>query len=234
MIRIKTRLILGAVLGILGLAWAVLGTRPLSAAGVGNLCDGKFLFKMNIIGVDKGKNPPMTNTSRKTIFVNLFGISNIWLTQGPFKVCDANSWDAAHDCTGATIGNKIGSVFQLPCNLNVPADFTCDGGLEACYDVYFRALGTPGGKVTINTCGLLSDGTKVCDSGNAAMISRNHGTPTFDKVTNQLTSVVGCINGGTTCGRFALFRDEFEFFFWEYDNTGLRNGMVIFCGADCG
>jgi len=239
MIRIKTRLILGAVLGILGLVWAAM---PLSAAGVGNQCDGKFLFKMNIIGVDKGKIAPMTNTSRKTIFVGLgkagqVASSTIFLTQGPFSVCDGNSFDLATDCTGTPIGNGTlnGAVFQLPCNLNVPADITCVAGTtEACYDVYFRALGTPtpNGGVTITTCGELADGTmRVCSSENTGLISRNHGTPTFTKVTNQLTSIVALINGKIQ--RTALFTDAFQLFLWQYDNQGLRNGMVVFCGADC-
>jgi len=206
---------------------------PVSAAGVGNQCDGKFLFKMNIIGVDKGKNPPMNNTSRKTIFVKLQGQSDILLTQGEFSVCDGNSWDQAYDCNGIAIGNLTGAVFQLPCNLNVPADITCVAGTtEACYDVYFRALGTPGGGVTITTCGELADGTmRVCSSENTGLISRNHGKPTFTKVTNQLTSIVALINGKIQ--RTALFTDAFQQFLWQYDNQGLRNGMVVFCGADC-
>jgi len=239
MTRIKTRLILGAVLGILGLGWAVVGALPLSAAGVGNQCNGKFIFKMNIIGVDKAKNPPMTNTDRKTIFVRLGDPgsperSNIFLTQGPFSVCDANSWDAAHDCTGATIGNLIGSVFQLPCNLNVQTTIACTG-FSACYDIFFRALGKPGGGVTITTCGLLADGTEVCSSENTGLISRNKGKPKFTNVTAALTSFVGCetIGGVTTCGTFPLFSAGFQQFLWQYDNQGLRNGMVVFCGANC-
>ena len=231
MTRIKTRVILGTMVGILALA--VLGAMPVFAQGVGNQCDGKFLFKMNIIGVEKGKNPPMNNPDRKTIFVRLNGQSDILLTQGPFSVCDRNSWDQAYDCHGLPIGNLIGSVFQLPCNLNVPADITCDnGGLNVCYDVYFRALGTPGGGVTITTCGELADGTmRVCSSENTGLISRNNGTPTFKKVTNQLTSIVALINGKIQ--RTALFTDAFQQFLWQYDNQGLRNGMVVFCGADC-
>ena len=188
---------------------------------------------MNIIGVDKGKNPPMNNTSRKTIFVKLQGQSDILLTQGEFSVCDGNSWDQAYDCNGIAIGNLTGAVFQLPCNLNVPADITCVAGTtEACYDVYFRALGTPGGGVTITTCGELADGTmRVCSSENTGLISRNHGKPTFTKVTNQLTSIVALINGKIQ--RTALFTDAFQQFLWQYDNQGLRNGMVVFCGADC-
>jgi hypothetical protein len=223
-------------IAVLGLVCAASGAMPLFAGGVGTLCDGKFLFKMNIIGVENGKNPTMNNPSRKTIFVRLGANgsperSDIFLTQGPFSVCDGNSWDQAYDCNGDPVGNFTGSVFQLPCNLNVPADFTCDGGAEACYDIYFRALGTPGGGVTITTCGIDANGDRICSSENTGLIVRNHGTPTFKKVTNELSSLVGCV--GTTCGRFALFRDEFQFFLWQYDNQGLRNGMVVFCGAEC-
>jgi len=240
MTKIKTRLIQGAVLGILGLAWAVLGAMPGFAAGVGNQCSGKFLFKMNIIGVDKAKNPPMTNTDRKTIFVRLGDTgapveSDILLTQGPFMVCDANSWDQAHNCLGQPIGNLIGSVFQLPCNQNVQTTIACTG-FSMCYDIFFRALGTPGGGVTITTCGELADGSmRVCSSENTGLISRNTGKPKFTKVTNELTSFVGCetIGGVTTCGRFPLFSAGFQQFLWQYDNQGLRNGMVVFCGANC-
>jgi hypothetical protein len=236
MIRTKTRLILGAVLGILGLVWAAM---PLSAAGVGNLCDGKFIFKMNIIGVPKGKTPPMNNTSRKTIFVALNGSSDIYLTQGEFSVCDGNSFDPPLKCDGTPLKSPTnfttGSVFQLPCNLNLPGgtDPTCaEGTTVACYDIFFRALGTPGGSVNITTCGILSDGTRVCssettDNSVPDMLVRNNGTPTFKKVTNQLTSIV--VNGQ----RSALFSNLFQYFLWQYDNSGLRVGMVIFCGANC-
>jgi len=239
--RRKTRLIQGAVLGILGLAWAVLGAMPGFAAGVGNQCSGKFLFKMNIIGVDKAKNPPMTNTNRKTIFVRLGDAgapveSDILLTQGPFMVCDANSWDQAHNCLGQPIGNLIGSVFQLPCNQNVQTTVACTG-FSMCYDVYFRALGKPGGGVTITTCGELADGSmRVCSSENTGLISRNTGKPKFTKVTNELTSFLACttVGGVTTCVRSPLFSSLFQQFLWQYDNQGLRNGMVVFCGANCG
>ncbi len=222
---------------------AVIFVTPVFAAGVGNLCNGKFIFKMNIIG-SKAKNPPMNNTNRKTIFVGLgssgsISRTDIYLTQGPFAVCDGNGFDAARDCNGNFITNngstKIGAVFQLPCNLNIPADFACDGGETACYDIYFRALGTPGGAVTITTCGLLADGTRVCSSQNTGLLSRGYGKPTFTKVTNELSSLVGCVTVGGVqqCGRYALFRDEFEDFLWQYDNQALRNGMVVFCGAEC-
>jgi len=239
----KTRLILGAVLGVLGLAWTVFGAMPVSAAGVGNQCEGKFLFKMNIIGVDNPKTAPMTNTDRKTIFVALGDVglpveSDILLTQGPFMVCDANSWDQAHDCMGNPIGHLIGSVFQLPCDMLVPTTIACTG-TSACYTINFRALGTPtgaNGGVTITTCGELADGTmRVCSSENTGLISRNKGKPKFTDVTAALTTFVGCetIGGVTTCGTFPLFSAGFQQFLWQYNNQGLKNGMVVFCGANC-
>src|SRR5262249_44078550 len=142
---------------------------PLFAAGVGNQCSGKFIFKMNIIGVPKGKNPPMNNSNRKTMFVALgnngSATPKIWVTQAGSVACDGNGFDPAYDCNGnpitnSTNGGQTGAVFQLPCNLNVQADVACSGGVQACYDIYYRALGTPGGQATVTTCGLLSDGTK--------------------------------------------------------------------------
>jgi len=238
--RTKTRLILGAVLGILGLAWTVLGAVPGFAAGVGNQCDGKFIFKMNIIGVNNPKTAPMTNTNRKTIFVALGDVgsparSNIFLTQGPFSVCDGNSWDQAFDCNGLPIGNFTGSVFQLPCNLNVPTTVACTG-FSACYSVFFRALAkpNPNGGVTITTCGILSDGvTEVCSSNNTGLISRNKGKPKFTDVTKELTSLTCPTTSFCSGQTLPLFNNQFQYFLWQYDNQGLRNGMVVFCGANC-
>jgi hypothetical protein len=237
---IKTRVILGTMVGILGL---VLGAMPLFAQGVGNLCSGQFLFKMNIIGVTNPKTAPMTNTDRKTIFVALGGKnggvakeSNIFLTQGPFMVCDGNSWLPAVDCNGIPLGNNlVGAVFQLPCNLNVQTTVACTG-FSACYSVFFRALGTPGGGTTITTCGIDSLGDTICSSNNTGLISRNKGTPKFVNVTDALTSLV-CPLGTTDCTAgqvLPLFNSDFQNFLWEYDNQGLKNGMVVFCGANCG
>ena len=238
MTKIKTKAILGTMVGILGL---VLGAIPLFAQGVGNQCNGQFLFKMNIIGVDNPKTAPMTNPDRKTIFVNLGAVgspkeSNIFLTQGPFTVCDGNSWLPAVDCNGIPLGNNlVGAVFQLPCNLNVQTTVACTG-FSACYSVFFRALGKPGGGTTITTCGIDALGDTICSSNNTGLISRNKGKPKFTDVTNALTSLV-CPPGTTDCTAgqvLPLFNSDFQNFLWEYDNQGLKNGMVVFCGENCG
>jgi hypothetical protein len=226
---------------ILCLVLAVLGAIPLFAAGVGNECSGQLLFKMNIIGVPHPKTGPMTNPDRKTIFVNL-GLdnmpkeSNIFLTQGPFMVCDGNSWLPATDCNGIPLGHLVGAVFQLPCNINVPNLAVPCTAPFACYSVFFRALGKPGGGTTITTCGIDSTGMTICSSNNTGLISRNKGKPTFVNVTDALTSLV-CPPGTTDCTAgqvLPLFNSDFQFFLWQYDNQGLKNGMVVFCGESCG
>ena len=194
----------------------------------------------------QGKNPPLTGSDRHTIFVPLVSDQNgdpdtlasdgapILLTPGPFTVCDGNAFDPAVDCNGNVI-NKIGAVFQLPCNLNVQTTVACTG-FSACYSVFFRALGTPGGGTTITTCGIDAVGDTICSSNNTGLISRNKGTPKFVNVTDALTSLV-CPLGTTDCTAgqgLPLFNSDFQNFLWEYDNQGLKNGMVVFCGANCG
>src|SRR3989475_13091892 len=79
---------------------------PASAGGI-NL-NGPH-YNLNIIGVENPKTAPMTGSDRHTIFVGLgkksSGASNIYLVHGPFDVCDGNTSDAAHSCTGDVIAN---------------------------------------------------------------------------------------------------------------------------------
>ena len=185
-------------------------------------------YDLNIIGVTNAKNVPLTGSDRHTIFVPLNTAANdpvpaadIFLTQGPFTVCDGNAFDAAYDCNGTQIA-KQGAVFQLPCNTNiatatgttlVPCPSTGD---TATYSVWARAVGTPGGSGTLSTCATdLSTNTLVCSvAGNVAVTTRKNGKPEFSNVTNQLTSIV------TSTQTVALFGAGFQGFFWDYDNNG--------------
>src|SRR5439155_21514931 len=114
-------------------------------------------YNLNIIGVENPKTSPLTGGDRHTIFVALGNkdsavSSRIYLTPGDFAVCDGNAFDAAYACDGSQVASQ-GAVFQLPCNTNVTADVGCaDGTVSAAYNVWGRALGTPGGSVTITTC----------------------------------------------------------------------------------
>src|SRR5437762_10173462 len=165
-------------------------------AQTGNGAPSGAHYNLNIIGVDNPKTDPMTGSDRHTIFVALGRkdasvTSKIYLTQGDFQVCDGNAFDAAFDCSGNQIQGS-GAVFQLPCNTNVPADITCLAGtVSASYEVWARALGKPGGSVTVTTCATdPTTGEVVCSSENV-MLVRGKGKQTFTNVTNELTSKIG-------------------------------------------
>src|SRR6266446_10498187 len=137
-------------------AAVTLGAAVTSMAQNGNGAPKGAHFELNIIGVSNPKTQPLTNSDRHTIFVGLGTkndgvITNIYLTQGPFAVCDGNGFDPATDCNGNPIfgANSPGAVFQLPCNLLTD---TCVGGDMQAYTIWARALGTPGGHASVTTC----------------------------------------------------------------------------------
>jgi hypothetical protein len=189
-------------------------------------------YNLNIIGVENPKNSDMTGSDRHTIFVALGSkssavTSKIYLTPGDFQVCDGNAFDAAYNCAGTQVQSQ-GAVFQLPCNMNIPADITCaDGVMKESYQVWARALGTPGGSTTVTTCA-----TDVTDPLNPVVVcsaestldslTRHAGKQTFTNVTNELTSIVVSFDGGLTYQRVALFSGGLQDFFWQYANKGLR------------
>ena len=206
---------------------------PAYAEG-GNGAPSGAHYTLNIIGVDKGKTSPMTGSDRHTIFVALGRdgsvTSRIYLTPGDFQVCDGNAFDAAFDCNGNQIQSQ-GAVFQLPCNTNIPADITCDGGtVSASYQVWGRALGQPGGSAVITTCATdPATAEVVCSTENTLdVFTRRTGKSTFRNVTNELTSLVADINGDGVLERVALFAGGLEDFFWQFDNHGLRLAQLRF------
>jgi hypothetical protein len=212
------------VLLLLVLAFATTGF-----AQTGNGAPNGAHYNLNIIGVENPKTDPLTGSDRHTIFVALGNknsavTSKIYLTQGDFQVCDGNAFDAAFDCSGNQIQSQ-GAVFQLPCNTNIPADITCvDGTVSASYQVWARALGKPGGSVTITTCATDPTTGEVLCSAESTLnsLTRKSGKQTFTNVTNELTSIVVSFDGGSTYQRVALFSGGFYDFFWQYANSGLR------------
>src|SRR5882672_3719444 len=196
---------------------------PASAAGI-NL-NGPH-YNLNIIGVENPKTAPMTDSERHTIFVGLGKkssvTSHIYLVPGPFGVCDGNAFDTAHSCTGDVIANE-GAVFQLPCNSAVPTALGCpDGTFSADYQIWGRALGKPGGNVTIKTCGTDDTGALVCSTG--ALFTRGKGKSPFYDVTTSLTTVNVCVDVGgvMNCQPVSLFDPVLQDYFWQYSNNGLR------------
>ena len=207
---------------------AVLVATGLAASA---LADGINLngphYNLNIVGVENPKTAPMTGSDRHTIFVGLGKkssvASNIYLAPGPFDVCDGNAFDAAHSCTGDVIANQ-GAVFQLPCNSAVPTASGCPGGtFSADYQIWGRALGKPGGSVTMKTCGTDDTGALVCSTG-SALFTRGKGKSGFFDVTTSLTTINACFDvaGVVTCETVSLFDPVLQDFFWQYSNNGLR------------
>ena len=177
-------------------------------------------YNLNIIGVDKGKKPPLTGSDRHTIFVQLGTAgavepkkSYIYLVPGSdFQVCDGNSFDPANDCSGAQI-KPLGAVFSLPCNTNISAPTAGDVNLlEACdptdsipdasYAVFARGLGKPGKNgddpyAVMTTCATdLATNEVVCSTENTLDVGalvRKTGKMVFKDVTKELTSLVVCV-----------------------------------------
>jgi hypothetical protein len=227
-------------------------------AQTGNGAPSGRHYNLNIIGVDKGKTSDLAGSNRHTIFVwlgkNGTVSSKIYLTPGEdFRVCDGNATDGvAYGCDGVPLSRLSGAVFQLPCNTNLQAGTDPDGEpstLLACeaedpqlaYEVYARALGGPGGSAKMTTCAtetvdVDNDGTLdvECSTENVVFV-RNPGKSTFTNVTQQLTSLVVCYDTNPDptvedidCFRYALFRDEFEDWYWDYANSGLRLAQIRF------
>jgi hypothetical protein len=211
----QTRLIMAAAV----LAMAAL---PLLAQ-TGNGAPKGPHFELGIIGVSNPKTQPLTGGNRHTIFVGLGtkkeGVTtNIYLTQGPFAVCDGNGFDTATDCAGNTVASS-GAVFQLPCDLLTDI---CAGGDSQAYTIWARALGKPGGQSTVTTCATDTTTNTIVCSTDSVLLVRGAGKQTFKNVTRELTTI------DTTLGTVSLFEDGFTNFFWSYDNNGLRLAQVRF------
>jgi hypothetical protein len=241
---------------LIAAALLAIAAAPALAAGNGAPSGGHY--NLNIVGVSKAKSSDLTGSDRHTIFVALGTksasvTSKIYLYQGEdFQVCDGNAFDAAIDCAGTTVSTQ-GAVFQLPCNTNLTlggadALLPCDGGAEDSYAVYARALGQPGGSAVMTTCATeVGDadgdgiaGETICSTENTLeVLSRKNGQSLFQNVTQELTSLVACVDTDPDptvedlyCTRYALFRDEFVDYFWQYDNKGLRLAQLRFYRLD--
>src|SRR5207253_4661976 len=115
--------------------------------------------------------------------------------------------------------------FSCPAIRTFPRIFTCAAGtVSASYEVWARALGKPGGSVTITTCATDPTTGEVLCSAESTLnsLTRKSGKQTFTNVTNELTSIVVSFDGGSRYQRMALFSGGFYDFFWQYANSGLR------------
>ena len=172
-------------------------------AGRGNELPSGPHYNLNIIGVPKDKTADMDRSHGRRIFVPLDRKAKIWLQEGDrYQVLDANGTD----------GN--GAKFQLP-------DPDPDDNLVLAYSVFARALGTPGGQVTITTCGYDQYGTEYCSTESRLMV-RDKGKPVTVNVTKDLLTVYVDLGLGAGLKRYALFDDALQNYFWDYDNRGCK------------
>jgi hypothetical protein len=208
-------------------AAVTLGAAVTSMAQTGNGAPSGAHYELGIIGVSNPKTQPLTGSNRHTIFVGLGAnkntydvITNIYLTQGPFTVCDGNGFTPATACDGTPVaGAGNGAVFQLPCN--TLTNTSCPAGTTQAYTIWARALGTPGGKSIVTTCGTSDLGAVICSTASTVFV-RGGGQQKFKNVTTELTTI------DTTLGTISLFTAGFQNFFWQYDNFGLKLLQVRF------
>ncbi len=198
-------------------------------------------YNLNIVGKTNCAGSDLTGSNRHVIEVLLNGgdnatqlngsnassiskVNKIFLsgsTDGSFQVLDGNACDGT------------GAQFQLPVTCTVAAD-----GTQVCsftsYQIWARALGTPGGSAVMTTCAVSTMGTTstaddqvVCSTLNTAdALVRKNGTPVWKNVTTELTTISGTINGVQVT--IPIFDNSLYDYFWNYDNTGLRLAQLRF------
>jgi len=171
-------------------------------------CTGAH-FNLNIIGVPKGKTADMTGNFGRRIFVREIGKTAIKLSEGDFKVLDANGTDGS-------------AAFQLP-----NPDLDNDG--ITTYSVFARALGKPGGSASSTTCATdPATGETYCSIYSAVFV-RNKGKPIWEDVSKELLYLYADLNGDGTTERYPLFSSLLQDFYWDYDNQKLKLVQLRFC-----
>ena len=164
----------------------------LQAQATGNGAPSGAHYNLNLIGVKKTDQLPNDSNNGHRIFVNLKGISKIYLYPGDFAVLDADATDGR-------------GAFQL-----------LDPATHE-YTVWARAVGKPGGNGQITTCATDPITLEQVCSLNSVILMRTNGKQSFTNVTNELTTLctatLGCVN---------IFDPAFQDYLWSYDNNGLK------------
>jgi len=171
-------------------------------------------YNLNLIGVDKGKNPNIGCGQGHRIFVKLWGNTKIMLAEAPagesFEVMDCDGTDGL-------------AKFQLP-------DPFPNDDLITAYVVYARALGTPGGWSHTTLCAVDDEGDTVCSGEYLELKRTKEGTPPkFQNATKYLLTL--CVDLGSGVERVGLFDEALEGYFWDYDNHGLKLAQLRFYPA---
>ena len=190
----------------------------IALAGVGNDLPSGPHYNLNLIGMEKDKNPNMGCGQGHRIFVQLSKGSRvttkILLQPGDFAVIDCDGTDGT-------------AQFQLP---NPDPDNTG----TTLYSVYIRLRGKPGGDIIMDTCATDPlTGEEVCSTEKVVEVRETgKGKNKFINVSKELLYIYAlvCVNYdevSETCleyeyMRVPLFSDLLEDYLWRYDNNGVR------------
>jgi len=189
-------------------------------AGKGNDLPSGRHYNLNLIAKDK-EMPQEECDSGNRIFVKLDRgdrvKTKINLQAGDFGVIDCDGTDGE-------------ATFQLP---NPDPDNTG----TTVYSVYLRLRGKPNGDIIMTTCGeyILEDNEVYC-SVLQVVESREtgHGKNKFNNVSAELLYIYAWVcQDPPDCTtykfvRVPLFADDWEGFFWDYDNNGVRIAQLRF------
>src|SRR5499426_4913600 len=216
----KKYLICCLAIAFLAIAAVALVSNPRPAnAQVGKGLNGAH-YNLNIIGVPKGKNADLTNTSGHTIFVPLDGTARIYYVAGSeFQVLDRNGTDA----NGATV--------------MVPSD---PGGTSVCYNVFATALGKPNGNALVQAFCIIDNLLGSCQDAlqlSSFSVTRSKGNPKPENI-SDIFRASGCVdsNASGSCDKGdTMFKNVWIFnvpqlvsYFWDYTNTDLKLMQVRF------
>ena len=161
---------------------------------------------LNVIGVPKGKTGDFSGGSR--LFVPLEGNCKINLSPGDFQVLDGNCTDGS-------------AAFRLP-------NPDPDGDGVTSYTVWARPVGKPGGKATATTCAKDPvTGEELCSINSTAVV-RNKGKSSFSDVSKNFLTMTVYLGDDTEPTTLPIFDARLIDYFWNYDNTGLKNLQLRF------
>ena len=191
----------------LAIAFLVAGVGAAANQPTGNGAPSGSHFTLNVLGKESvGAGTGGTGGSK--LFVPLWGKCRVGLTQGDFKVLDA-------DC----VSDKAAS-FQLP----APDP---DGDGISAYAVFVRPLGKPGGSGSFTTCLTDADGVEWC-STESVVTTRLKGKSSFTDVSREMLTVCYDADADGVLTREPLFANSTHGYFWEYSGAGLRHAQLRF------
>lgn len=214
-----------------------------------NPCPGDKEYQFNIIGMEKGKKPDMTNNDGHRIFVPLTGKTNIYMTGDSDPVTSGLQCGNNFDVLDAN-GTDGSATILAPCD---PLDAQ-NLDPDVCFDVYATPLGTPGGHTNVDVictfdscigCDIDDDSLAsgdTCVTGNVDFELAGHsGKPLKQNITNVFRAS-GCIdlNHSGVCDTGDIeFNNEWIFnipalltYYWDYDNDGNRIVQIRFCNVE--